>query len=171
MSRVGAVYLAVGLVLGVSIAFPLVNANRAREVEKAREKLRETARVKANLIRAAALMRGVAQGVVMIRRRDPTWRLPDNELELIEVLIAEQLITRELIDEWPGSANRPSDEPPFYIVRALENLDTAGGETPLLHEHPAHHPEGGGTIVFTNGTTEMLEPEEFRARIAWLAAE
>jgi hypothetical protein len=152
----GAMIFAVGLGSGVLLTRALTPARGPFGMTGAQY---EEARERADLLKASSHMRGVAQAVLAKQSNDPDWTLPPSETELIEILVQNDMITREMIDTWPGTANRPAGEPPFYVVGTLEDVAARDPEAVLLVEHPAHHGGEGGSIVYADTTTVQVDQE------------
>lgn len=119
----------------------------------------EAARQQAELLRAGSHLRGVAQAIMVMHGNDPNWALPPTEAELIEVLVENDMITRDMIDDWPGTANRPAGEPPFYVVGTLADVAARDPDAVFLVEHPAHHRGEGGSIVYADTNTVQVNQE------------
>lgn len=132
---------------------------------------RHAAQVNVDLVKASVLLRGVAQACMWKLSNDEDWTLPDSVFELIEELSADDVISREHYDEWPGGERRPPGEPPFYIVGTAEDIARRDPRAVLFYEHPAHHPEGGGSIVYADTLTETFGPAAFAEAIAAFKSE
>jgi len=127
---------------------------------------RAEAQDRAERIKAGVHLRQIAQAVVSMRSDDPEWTLPATETDLIDQLIEADIISRDIIDDWPGGMNRPAGEPPFFLVGTIEQVAARDGSALLLVEHPAHHGEAGGSIVFADTSTELVDPQSLHRAIA-----
>ena len=166
---IGAVAFTIGAGLGSLFTYSLMSSNNSSNATHPfamTDEEREVAQAQTDLLKAATLLRGVAQGIIWKHGDTEDWLLPESEHDLIEQLVADNVFDREYFDTWPGSDRRPAGEPPFYIVGTTEAVAHVDGNTVLLYEHPAHHPGGGGSIVYANTHTETLERDAFAAVIA-----
>ena len=164
----GAVIFAVGAGLGSLLTYVLLGSSRPVYPFAMSEDEWEVAEAEVDRLKASVILGGVAQACIWKRSDSERWTLPESEFDLIDQLVAEDLITRDIIDGWPGAERRPAGEPPFYIAGALEIPAEGEVGTMLFYEHPAHDPDGGGAIVYTDARTEVLDSAAFEAAIAAL---
>ena len=159
------VALAIGAGLGSLLTFALMRSNRPGHPLAMSAAQFEAAQERADLVKASVLLRSVAQGCLMQHDADRDWTLPESAFDLIDQLIASDMLAREYLDTWPGHERRPAGEPPFFIVGTIGDLADRDRDAVLLYEHPAHHPGGGGSIVYADTRTETLERAAFAAAI------
>jgi len=127
---------------------------------------RAEAQDRAERIKAGAHLRQIAQAIISMHSNDPEWTLPASETDLINQLIAANIISRELIDDWPGGTKRPIGEPPFFLVGTIEQISARDGTAVLLVEHPAHHGEAGGSLVYADTSTKLVDPQSLQRAIS-----
>lgn len=162
----GIVLFLAGTALGSLLTWTMQNEPKPTGPFNITPQQRAQAAQKSDRLRAANMLRNVAQAIIVKHREDPAWTLPDSASELLRTFITENRLGEEFRDNWPGGDNRPVDDPPFFIVGTIEDVEALGPEAVLLYEHPDHHSElGGGSIVYANTHVVELEADAFRRRI------
>jgi hypothetical protein len=166
----GIVILLIGAAVGSAVTWAIMRAAEPDNPFGMSDEAYEAAQRRAGLLKSATLLRGVAQAMYMKHKQESEWSLPHDELALIAELIDGEYLSPDVLDDWPGGENRRVGEPPFYVVGTIEGVANLDADVVLLYEHPAHHPEGGGSIAYADTHVETLEPDAFRARIRDLQA-
>lgn len=126
----------------------------------------EQARKRAGLIKAGTQLRQIGYAIFSMHNNDPEWTPPPTESALIDLLIQHDMLTHDMIDDWPGGMNRPAGEPPFYLVGTIDQVAAREPEAVLLVEHPAHHGDAGGSIVYADTSTEQVDEATLRRLLA-----
>lgn len=130
------------------------------------EALRDQARARAEFLKGSNQLRGVAMATLWLAANSPEADIPaDDPIALLQRLAEHDAIPADFIQSWPTSGDRPTPEPPFYILTDPNMIDPKAPAIPLLAAHPANHPEIGGAIVWTDTRAELIEdPDAYRLR-------